>query len=86
MVICNSPFGVGFLGSALDGASEVHWARRAFAETFGAWAARRGGCRGQKLDVDAVHVGFAWPGIAPGAIHDCAATLAQVPAPGRRRL
>lgn len=39
MVLCNAPFGVGFLGSALDGAGEVHWARRAFAETVGEWNA-----------------------------------------------
>jgi DNA polymerase-3 subunit epsilon len=76
VVIYNAPFDAGFLGSALDGAAEVRCAMREFAEAFGERNAWRGGWRWQKLAVAATHVGFAWPGTAHRAIHDCAATRA----------
>lgn len=76
VVIYNAPFDAGFLGSALDGAAEVRCAMREFAEAFGEWNIQRDRWRWLKLDVAAAHVGFAWPGTAHRAIHDCAATRA----------
>jgi hypothetical protein len=76
MVIHIASVGAGFLWSARDGTREVRCALRSVMAAFAEWTAGRGGCRGQKLAVAAVHVGFCWPGSAHGAIHDCAATMA----------
>lgn len=74
LIVYNAPFDTAFLGDALAEASAVRCAMRAFAEAYGEWSAEHGTWRWQKLAVAAEHVGFAWPGPAHRAIHDCAAT------------
>lgn len=76
VVIYNAPFDAAFLGNTLEGAAEISCAMRAFAEAFGEWSDEHRGWRWQNLGVAAAYVGFAWPGPAHRAIHDCQATRA----------
>jgi DNA polymerase-3 subunit epsilon len=69
VVIYNAAFDTGFLGQDLAGAAEICCAMTAFAACFP-------GRRWKKLTVAAEHVGFAWPGVAHRAVHDCLATRA----------
>ncbi|MEA3642265.1 MAG: 3'-5' exonuclease [Lamprobacter sp.] len=75
VVIYNAEFEQGFLRAELATAASTHCAMRAFAEVYGEPRSYRG-YRWQKLQVAAAYIGYAWPGSAHRAIHDCQATRA----------